>query len=193
MKLAPTKRLVTKAGTAWLSLLFGVILVTPAGRGGEQEPATDDQAKALCLLNFAKYVEWPAQAFAETNSPIVIGVMGGEKFGDDLKYRIEGRLVDGRKVMVTETAAADEWSKCQILFITASETARESEVLKQVKSLPVLTVGETESFTHAGGVIQFANRSGKVRFDIDLHAARVAGLTISSKLLSQADNVSGKL
>lgn len=164
----------------------------PGGHCGEQQPATEDQAKALCLLNFAKYVEWPAQAFAGTNSPIVIGVMGGDKFGDDLKYRIEGRLVDGRKIVVTELAAEEDWSKCQILFIAASETGREAEVLKQLKSLPVLTVGETESFTREGGVINFTNRSGKVRFDIDLYAARTAGLSISSKLLSQADSVLGK-
>jgi hypothetical protein len=192
MKLAPTKRLVTKAWTAWLTLFFGAFLGMPGGHCGEQQPATEDQAKALCLLNFAKYVEWPAQAFAGTNSPIVIGVMGGDKFGDDLKYRIEGRLVDGRKIVVTELAAEEDWSKCQILFIAASETGREAEVLKQLKSLPVLTVGETESFTREGGVINFTNRSGKVRFDIDLYAARTAGLSISSKLLSQADSVLGK-
>jgi hypothetical protein len=192
MKLASTKRLVTQAGTACVVLFLSAVW---GGYNGfcDQQPTTEGQAKALCLLNFAKYVEWPSQAFAETNSPIVIGVVGEDKFGDDLKYRIEGRLVDGRKIVVTETTGEGDWGKCQILFIAASETGREADVLKQLKSLPVLTVGETEGFTREGGVINFTNKNGKVRFDIDLNAARAAGLTISSKLLSQADSVRGKL
>ncbi len=191
MKLASTKRLVTQAGTACVILFLGANLGVHNGFC-DQQPTTEDQAKALCLLNFAKYVEWPAHAFAETNSPIVIGVMGGDKFRDDLKYRIEGRLVDGRKIVVTETADDGDWGRCQILFVGATETTREADVLKELKSRPVLTVGETEEFTRDGGVINFVNKNGKVRFDIDLKAARAAGLTISSKLLSQADSVRGK-
>jgi len=55
-----------------------------------------------------------------------------------------------------------------------------------------LTVGETESFLQEGGIINFAIRSSRVRFDIDLDAAHRAGIQISSKVLSLADEVHGK-
>jgi hypothetical protein len=143
-------------------------------------------------MHFAKYVDWPAQAFAETNSPIMVGVIGENKFGDDLKDAMAGRSIDGRNIEMMPIANEDDWRKCQILFIGASEKRHQAEILKRLKSLPILTVGEADGFTQEGGVINFMNKDGKVRFEVDLNAARADGLVISSKLLSLADTVWGK-
>jgi hypothetical protein len=192
MKLAPKMRLVTQAWTAWIILFYSTVLAPQRGFCGEEPPVTEYQVKAVRLLNFAKYVEWPARTFAETNSPIVVGLIGDNKFGDDLKQVMEGRGVGGRKIEVTAVTGEKDWDKCQILFFSASEAGRQAEVLSRLKSLPILTVGETEQFTQDGGVINFTKKDGKVRFEIDLKAARSAGLGISSKLLSLADTVRGK-
>jgi hypothetical protein len=56
----------------------------------------------------------------------------------------------------------------------------------------VLTVGESDQFTDQGGVINFVEKQGKIRLEINLAAARLANLQISSKLLSVADSVKGK-
>src|SRR5260370_8939030 len=37
--------------------------------------------KAGFIFNFAKFVEWPATAFAQPDSPIVIGILGMDPFG----------------------------------------------------------------------------------------------------------------
>jgi hypothetical protein len=105
---------------------------------------------------------------------------------------MEGRCIDGRKIVVMPISSEEDWRKCQILFISASEKRREAEILKHLKSRPILTVGESDQFTQDGGVINFMMRDGKVRFEVDLNAARESGLVISSKLLKLADNVRGK-
>jgi YfiR/HmsC-like len=192
MKLTPTTGRVTQAWTAWLILFYTTVLAVQCGFCGEEPPVTEYQVKALRLLSFAKYVDWPARTFTETNSPIVVGVIGEDKFGDDLKHAMEGKCVGGRKIVVAAIDSEKDWDKCQILFVSASETGRQAEVLNHVKSLPILTVGESEHFTRDGGVINFTKKDGKVRFDVDLTAARSAGLGISSKLLSLADTVRGK-
>jgi hypothetical protein len=191
MKLSSKTRLVMQAWTAWVTVFFGMAGVQRCFCG-ELPAATEYQIKALCLLNLAKYVDWPAQAFSETNSPIVIGIIGENKFEDDLKDAMEGKCIGGRRIMVTAVASEKDYRKCQILFIGASDTAREAEVMKGVKSLPILTVGETEQFARDGGIIDFTTRDEKVRFVIDLNAARAVGLGISSRLLSLADTVRGK-
>jgi hypothetical protein len=173
-------------------LFFSLTLGVHSGLCEDLPAATEYQIKALCLLNFAKYVDWPAQAFADTNSPILIGIIGENKFEDDLKDAMEGRCAGGRKIVVTAVASDKDYRKCQILFIGASDIRREAEILKDLKSLPVLTVGETEQFARDGGIINFTDHDGKVRFAINLRAAREVGLGISSKLLSLGDTVRGK-
>ncbi len=49
-----------------------------------------------------------------------------------------------------------------------------------------MTVGETEGFAQAGGVINFTVEESKVRFEINVTTAERAHLKISSKLLALA-------
>ncbi len=153
---------------------------------------TEQQSKALCLLNFAKYVDWPAGTFAETNSPFTIGCAGDAKTMESLKTAAEGKLIAGRPVVIV--AAGDEaaWQKCQVLFICASERKRQFDILKRLKTLPILTVGESDQFLSQGGIINFVKKDGKLRFEVDAAAARTAHLEISSHLLSLADHVQTK-
>ncbi len=170
-----------------MSLLLGVNL----GYGGESA-YTEYQVKALFLLNFTRYVDWPPAAFAGTNTPITIGLYGEDKFGDALKQAVGGQTVGGRRIIVQPIEKGGDPGKCQLLFISASEKNRLGEILGQIKALPVLTVGETDQFLEQGGVINFVKKEGKIRLEINLDAARRAKLVISSKLLNVADVVKGK-
>src|SRR4029077_1662792 len=66
---------------------------------GADLPHTEYQIKALFLLNFVKYVDWPDASFVDTNSPVIIGIFGEDKFGDALKNAVEGKTVAGRRVV----------------------------------------------------------------------------------------------
>src|ERR1700681_3648512 len=71
---APYLCLIAKA--AALMALFG--LLAGSNRGFSAETSlTESQVKSLFLLNFAKYVDWPADAFETANAPIVIGMISG--------------------------------------------------------------------------------------------------------------------
>jgi hypothetical protein len=143
-------------------------------------------------LNFTKYVDWPSVSFAGTNTPIIIGLCGGDKFGDALKKAVEGKTVSGRRIIIQPIEKDDDSGKCHILFISDSDKKHLSVILDKIKALPVLTVGETDQFMEQGGVINFVKKEGKIRLAINLDAARQAKLEISSKLLNVADVVKGK-
>ncbi|HLP76056.1 MAG TPA: YfiR family protein, partial [Candidatus Paceibacterota bacterium] len=95
-------------------------------------------------------------------------------------------------IIVLEPENEAEWSKCQILFVGGSDKGRIQSVLNKVRNLPLLTVGEAEPFAEAGGIINFVKKENKVRFEVDLAAARLAKLEISSRVLVLADVVRGK-
>jgi hypothetical protein len=65
-------------------------------------------------------------------------------------------------------------------------------ILDKTVALPILTVGEDAVFAQNGGIINFVLKNGNVRLEIDLAAARKAGLAISSRLLAVADVVKGR-
>ena len=153
---------------------------------------SEAQVKALFLFNFAKYVDWPSAAFSNATAPITIGLMGSRPLGENLQHIIEDKEIHGHSFVIKQLAAGSDLSGCQILFISHSEASGMREILKQVSALPILTAGEDEEFAREGGIINFVLKNGKVRLEINLAAARKAGLTISSRLLAVADVVTGK-
>jgi hypothetical protein len=177
---------------AALFVMLAGVLLPECGICGDAPAFTEYQVKALFLLNFTKYVDWPAETLALADTPFAIGVLGANNFGDELKKIVEGKTVGGHKIIILQADTQNDWNKCQMLFISASEKKRLPEVLSQVRNLPILTVGETDQFTQQGGVINFTKKDGKVRLEVDLNAARQAKLQISSRLLSVADVVRGK-
>jgi len=171
------------------TLILGLSLVWLlfVGDGRAQEPQpTEYQIKAAFLFNFAKFVEWPAAAFAEETSPMVIGILGENPFRDDLERMVRGKTINNRPLVIKEFRSPAEATNCHVLFISTSEKQRLPEILKSLHGISVLTVGETDRFTETGGMINFVAEGNKIRFQINEVAARSAGLKISSKLLSLA-------
>ena len=174
------------------AVTFAVTVVGTCNLSAQAPKITEYQVKALCLYNFSKYVDWPASAFPQADAPITIGLLGDNKFGSALENAVAGKIIGGRKIVIQPVKNEADWGKCNILFISASENRRLAEILDKVKTLPVLTVGESSEFTHNGGIINFMKKEDTVRLEVDLNAAQLARLQISSKLLKVADTIHGK-
>ena len=153
---------------------------------GAQAP-DEYQVKAAFLYNFAKFVEWPPEAFEHPDDPIAICIVGPDPFGVLLPDTVKGKEAAGRFFVVRHVAVLKESGGCQIVFVAASERRHFSAILSRVKKCGVLTVGEADGFTAAGGVINFKLVDGRVRFEINLAEAQQRELRISSKLLSLAE------
>jgi hypothetical protein len=171
--------------TPILSLSLVWLLSVGSSRA-QESPPTEYQLKAAFLLNFAKFVEWPPAAFAEVTSPIVLGILGENPFGDALERTIRAKTINNRRLEIKPFPSSAEATNCHILFISTSEKARLPEILASLRGASVLTVGETDRFTETGGMINFVRQGNKIRFQINEVAAKSAGLKISSKLLSLA-------
>jgi hypothetical protein len=157
-------------------------------RSADAQAFLEYEVKAAFLLNFAKFVEWPANAFATPDSALAICILGKDPFGRALDEIVRGERIDGRPVIVRrlhETAVPAK--TCQVAFIAAG--ARDVPVIVRAVGPGVLTVGEQENFLVDGGVIRFAIDNRRVRFDINRTAAQGAGLTLSSQLLTVARSI----
>jgi hypothetical protein len=173
---------------------FPAVFLLLAVQLAPAEPAqtvayTEYQIKAAFLFNFTQFIEWPTNAFADADAPLVIGILGNDPFGGALSQTIEGETVRGRKVVLRTFKRPEEARACHLLFISRSEQSRLSQVLAALKDTPVVTVSDADQFVRRGGMIGFVMIENKVRFDINPQTAAKAGLKISSKLLKLASNL----
>ena len=171
------------------------MLVPPASRLLAQAVSlTPNQHKALYLYNFAKYTEWPKEAFASDEAPFVLGILGKEDpFGRDIDI-IKGKLVKGRKLEIRRYLSVPEVTDCQLLFIALSETNNLAQILKVLEKTSILTIAEVEGFLQARGMINLLTEKKNtgtqtVSFEINLPAAQRANLKLDAQLLRLARNI----
>lgn len=149
----------------------------------------EHDVKAAFLYNFAKFVEWPAEAFPGPDAPITYCVFAEDTFFSKLEALLQGEKVEGRRLALRRPAEVDDLAGCQVLFLGGSGSGRQERILAGLGRASVLTVGEDEGFLDRGGIIGFRIEAGRVRFDVDLAAAERARLKLSSKLLRVASRV----
>jgi len=150
------------------------------------EPIVDEyQVKAAFLFNFAKFVEWPTEAFSDPNAPLVITVFGEDPFNGSLEA-VKGKLVNNRKLTIRRVKDIQDIGKSNVLFVSPSAKKDLARILETLQGQSVLTVGEDGVFTQCGGIINFVKEDNRVRFEVNVSAAERAGLKISSRLLALA-------
>lgn len=152
----------------------------------ETTPPPEYQLKAVFLFNFAQFVEWPPNAFPEAHTPLVIGVLGEDPFGEYLDETVRGETVNARPLVVQRYHRVEEIQTCHVLFISQSEADRFAQILTDLRGRNILTVGDTAGFVKHGGVIRFVIEENRIRLRVNLEAAKTADLVISSKLLRPA-------
>ncbi len=160
------------------------------GAHAKAPPPGEYQLKAVFLYNFAKFVEWPAESFADAQSPIILGILGKDPFGATIDQIIKGKTVKDRELTIKRFETIEKLEACHILFISSSEEKRLAKILEILKDSSILTVGEMKQFARSGGMINFTVRESKIRFEINVDTAERAKLKISSKLLKLAKIIS---
>jgi hypothetical protein len=184
-RIAPIPRAYASAARAALPLC-AMALVPSLICGQAPQQASEYQVKAAFLLNFTKFVAWPAAAFADANSPLAICILGNDPFGSVLDQLVEGEEVNGKKLVVRRIQQPPAPKVCQELFINSQK-----DVPAIIAELGpgVLTVGDRDGFLREGGIIAFVIENRHVRFDINQRAASNASLSLSARLLSVARSV----
>jgi hypothetical protein len=170
-------------------ILFLMGMLCPSAPVAEEIGEGD--VKAAFVLNFMKFVEWPASAFQSPEDPIVLSVLGNDPTAASLAS-LDGKKVSGRRVVVRKVPGLSALERCHVLFVGASEKASLAPVLAAVQRWPAMTVADFEGFAGRGGTIGFIRRDNSVGFEINEESARKAGLKVSAKLLYLGKIVPGR-
>jgi hypothetical protein len=143
--------------------------------------------KALFLYNFGSYIEWPPATFASDVQPFTIGVLGTSPIEGTLQEIAATRRIQGRPIVIERYSSPAMVKGCQILFVPRGASSSErAEVAAVLQDRGVLIVGETPGFAASGAAVNFFIEANKIRFEINVEAAKRQHLKISSKLLALA-------
>jgi hypothetical protein len=168
----------------WLWMLVLAPLFAPA-----QEVSKDYQVKAVFLWRLAQFVSWPSSAFDDEHSPLVIGIIGRDPFGDALRLAVKDETAHSRPITVRHIDKLDEVRTCHILYVSSSEANRTRAILSAVDSRSILTVSDIGSFAENGGMVRLGHEQGKVKLTINPSAVRAAKLSLDARLLRVAEVV----
>lgn len=168
-----------------LALLFMHAGATAQDQAAEQR----GKVEAAFLRNFARYVTWPPASFASERSPWFVCILGDDHFDDTLEKTFLGRTEQGRPFeVVRATRGPDSLAACQIVYVGYDSTSKRRAVLNELKSKPVLTVGDAPRFLEEGGIIRLI-AGERIEMSINLDQARAVSLAIPAKMLEVSREV----
>ncbi len=164
------------------AILLACMMACPCASFSES--ASEYDIKAGFIYKIISFVQWPDAVNADAETKFIIGILGKSPFGDSFES-VEGTKINGKTLGIeyfSKGASAESLGKCQVLYICASEKDGAREVLEAVNRRSVLTISDFPGFADQGGIVNFVQKNGKVRFEINDRAAGKAGLNIRSMM-----------
>ena len=166
---------------AWLCALAAAMAWAPA----RAEPVQESELKAAFIFNFAVFTEWPQDVLAG-GAPLSLCASPGNPMLGALA-QLHDKLVNGHRVAVRSALAPVRG--CHVLVLDRADRERWSQIKHELAGAAVLTVSDDRVISADGAVIGVSVDARRIGFDVDLGAARLARLTLSSKLLRLARSV----
>lgn len=147
---------------------------------------SEEQVKAVFLLNVTHFVTWPDSERNYQNEPFVFCVVGNTRFADELVAVLTGELIFMVQPLVVVCDDPSRVPPCDLLYVDKSVKLSIKEIVNQTVNLSVLTVGDAAEFSREGGGVTLALSDNRIKLQINVDAVRRHGLQVSSKLLQIA-------
>lgn len=174
------------------------LLVSPMV-SAEYEGERVNMVKAAFVLNVARFVTWPTEAFDGDDDRLILCYYRSQPFAGSLDT-IASKTVSGRQLEVVKVERLSEAKSCQILLISEPQLDAFAKEDHAGLTQPILTIADqtdaapeaAEATSLPRGVLVSLVRDGpRISFEIDLSRSRSVGLQMSSQLLKHARIVGG--
>jgi YfiR/HmsC-like len=163
-----------------LRRLLAIALLFTAPSVAATELAPEAEVKAGFVLSIARYTRWPLSGLEGRNIPLCLFGQGTLDSATDF---LEGRLVRGRTITVSEIQTVEEIANCAILFIGDEQDAALDQVCAAAEENSTLTIADSSGFADRCVMINLVRTDRRVTFEVNQRAAMRARLRLSSELL----------
>ena len=160
-----------------------VLFIVVSAQSFAESENNEYNIKAMFVLNFMKYVEWPQEPNSDT---FKIGVVGESNIYQALLLLVANRKENSKiKIYKVNTDLNEEY---QILIIARNENNRIESLSKKYQGKGTLIISE-DCKNNNNASINLVNINNKIRFEINNIQAKLGGIKISSKLSEMAISV----
>ena len=164
--------------------MLTMLLLAASGLGTAQQ--NEAAVRAAFVFNLTKYVSWPS-----ARDRLVIGVVGTGNIGTVLKQVLDGKVSDGRRITVLIHMPDSDLGDCDVLYVAGMAPVTVKSILGRAAGRAVLTVGDSDQFVRAGGMVGLVRSGDQIEIEVNLPAVRGRNLDMSSRLLKLAVLVPG--
>jgi hypothetical protein len=152
------------------------------------QDVTEVTLKSAFVYNFVRFTEWPADAL-QPGAQISACVVGDPAVAEALAQTVKRRQLNGRTIAVTIVPSETPMPICHLLYVSGLADKSAIEIVSALRNTPILTISDIGEFAKKGGMVQLLAEAGKMRFKVNLRAAKRARLQLSSRLLAIAELV----
>ncbi|MCU7376252.1 YfiR family protein [Paucibacter sp. O1-1] len=142
-------------------------------------PAAPESLKAEIVFRALMFVSWPGDRIS-SGKGLQLCTLGDGRM-DTALLALGGRMIR-QQGLETRRARLDQLGGCHAIYLAAPNPS----IIAALSGRAVLLVSDTTSTLADGVMLNLQVEDGRVVFDIELDAARRAGLDISAKLLRLA-------
>jgi hypothetical protein len=174
---APARLLLVRA------IAVGAALAATPARGAELQDPFDVQA--AMLVNVVKFVTWPGSTTPDRAMRVC--AVAAPRFASALA-KLASR---GARIAVVELRSPARASGCDVVILGGALEDELDEAAEQLGAAGALTVSDSPGAARRGVHVAFVLHGDRVRFEVNLAAARRDRFEISSKLLRLAQVVGG--
>jgi YfiR/HmsC-like len=152
----------------------------------QTEKEIEYKLKAVYILNFLQFTEWPDSIFENNNAPITVAILGKDPFGKIIDETVKDEKIGGHPILIKRFEDLTGIDSCRVVFICLSKRETYKSILKLIDGFPTLTISSITGFADEGGDIGFYIEDNKLRFAVNLQSLNKSDIKISSKLLRLA-------
>lgn len=145
----------------------------------------ENEIKAAMIYKMFFYVEWPSNDYFK-NGELVLKIVGYDEVAKILYKKINNTIINGLKVKVIISNPNDSFDDANVVYIANVNRNQAQKVVNNIASSPILIIAnELKTYNLNFHIILFTVEN-KVKFSVNLEAARSSQLYISSKLVQLA-------
>jgi hypothetical protein len=153
------------------------------GQESNSEDSLKSELQVAMIFKILDFIQWPSDSFKSSYKTFRIGVFGKSPMFDAIRI-LEEETIKDLQVKVELVENINKAKNFHILYVCPREISRISSILTATENAKTLTVSKTAGFAKKGGILNFYEKKGKMRFEINLDRAKKAGFKLSSRMLS---------
>jgi hypothetical protein len=170
-------------------ILCGLLLLAVPMQGGYAQLPSTAAEKAVFVRNLVSFVKWPQESAGTGGDSFQFCVERDAFLAFALSKELKTVRVGEQKVVVRLLSRKSDFRDCQAVIFANVDQRHVEIALQEMHGRKVLTVGETEGFLKAGGVVQLNRGRIGWEFEVNLDAAGKAQLKFDTRLLQMAKSV----